>query len=252
MRKLSFWARHHKQAARLIIILSFILLTLITYYSGTWLNDLGVMLPETTLLIAVLFYFAGVIVYPHRSGFHKRATTKSFYNRQKTGDFLLAASTFGMIVCISNNSNPAATYFPFLQAATNAKSTLPGDSTVKNYKSFLKFSSSMKNEEGKMLKWKERKKLLKEQVNGIKRSTELSKGEKTALIILSVLVALGLIFLVTSLACSLSCNGAEGAAILVGIGGTAVVIFLLVLAIRGITGKKKKPVEKPGSDTPGN
>ena len=82
MRKLSLWAKHHKQTARLIIILSFILLTLITYYSGTWLNDLGVMLPEATLLIAVLFYFAGVIVYPHRSGFHKRATTKSFYNRQ--------------------------------------------------------------------------------------------------------------------------------------------------------------------------
>ena len=251
MRNISVWAKTHQWPARIIIILSFLLLTVTGIITGLLLKDITVTVPAFALIALIITYGLAGIFYPKKTE-KRRFSTTGFYRRQKTGDFLLAASTFGMIVCISNNSNPAATYFPFLQAATNAKSTLPGDSTVKNYKSFLNFSASMKNEEGKMLKWKERKKMLKEQVKGIKRSTDLSKGEKTALIILSVLVALGLIYLVTALACNLSCNGAEGAAILVGIGGTAVVIFLLVLAIRGITGKKKKPVEKPGSDTPGN
>ena len=251
MRNISVWAKTHQWPARIIIILSFLLLTVTGIITGLLLKDITVTVPAFALIALIITYGLAGIFYPKKTE-KRRLSTAGFYRRQKTGDFLLAASTFGMIVCISNNSNPAATYFPFLQAATNAKSSLPGDSTVKNYKSFLNFSASMKNEEGKMLKWKERKKLLKEQVKGIKRSTEHSKGEKTALIILSVLVALGLIYLVTALACNLSCNGAEGAAILVGIGGTAVVIFLLVLAIRGITGKKKKPVEKPGSDTPSN
>ena len=251
MRNISVWAKTHQWPARIIIILSFLLLTANGIITGMLLKDITVTIPAFALIALIITYGLAGIFYPKKTE-KRRFSTAGYYRRQKTGDFLLAASTFGMIVCISNSSNPAATYFPFLQAATNANTTLPGDSAVKNYKSLLTFSSSMKNEEGKMLKWKERKKLLKEQVKGIKKSTELTKGGKTFLIILSVLVALGLIYLVTALACNLSCNGAEGAAILVGIGGTAVVVFLLVLAIRRITGKKKKPVEKPGSGTPGN
>jgi hypothetical protein len=39
---------------------------------------------------------------------------------------------------------------------------------------------------------------------------------------------------VAALSCSLSCSGQAGASALVAIFGTALVIFLLVLAIRGI------------------
>jgi hypothetical protein len=59
---------------------------------------------------------------------------------------------------------------------------------------------------------------------------------------LSVVVAIGLIYLVAALACSLSCNGSDAAALIVGIGGAALVAFLLIIAIRAITGKKKKKV----------
>ncbi|HRF20010.1 MAG TPA: hypothetical protein PK977_17660, partial [Chitinophagaceae bacterium] len=60
MRKLSFWARYHKKAARLIIFSSFLLLTIIGYYTGTWMNDLGISLSETILFLAVFLYIAGV------------------------------------------------------------------------------------------------------------------------------------------------------------------------------------------------
>jgi hypothetical protein len=59
-----------------------------------------------------------------------------------------------------------------------------------------------------------------------------------------VLVAIGLIFLALGLACNLSCNGHDGGAVLVGVGGTALVIFLFIIAIRSIyPGKRKKRLE---------
>jgi hypothetical protein len=98
----------------------------------------------------------------------------------------------------------------------------------------------MKDANGNLLKWKERKKLLKVQVRAIKQTEDISKGGQIALIVLSCLVALGLVLLVASLACELSCNGSEGAAVIVGLLGTGLIVFLLVLAIRAITGRKRK------------
>ena len=107
----------------------------------------------------------------------------------------------------------------------------------------------MKDENGKMLKWKERKKMLKEQVKEIKKANNLSNGEKALLVILSVLVAAGLLYLVAALSCSLSCSGSDAAAVLVGVGGIALVIFLLIIAFRAIYGrkKKKKKVAEPSA-----
>jgi hypothetical protein len=149
-----------------------------------------------------------------------------------------------MVLLVGNYHTSDTKIFSTLGAVIPANSTLPDDSTVKTYKSFTAFSESLKDETGKSLKWKEKKKLLKEQVKGIQKAADLSPEGKIALIILSVLVALGLILLVAALACSLSCGGSSGAAILVGLGGTGLVILLLTLAIKGINGKKKKE-EKP-------
>ncbi len=249
MRKLSFWARYHKKAARLIIVSSFLLLTIIGFYTGTWMNDLGISLSETFLFIAVLMYIAGVIVYPQRHGSLKRSKTKSFYIRQKICDTGLAVSTFLMIVYLANQPGTFIHTFIPASAISGNNLVLPKDSSAKTYKSIREFSASIKDKEGKLLKWKERKKLLKEQVRSIKKADNLSKGDKAGLIVLAVIVALGLAALVGALACELSCNGSEGAALLVGIGGTALIIFLLIITIRAIKkGKKESTTEPTGSD----
>lgn len=174
----------------------------------------------------------------------------AFYVRQKTCDGLLAASTFCMIVCLSNQPGEIFNYSASVNAAVPVNSYLPKDSTVvKKHKSIAGFAASLKDESGKSLVWKEKKKLLKEQVRAIKSNKEMSRGSKVALIILSVLVAAGLLALVLALACDLSCNGSEAAAILVGVGGTALIVFLLLVAIRAITGRKKK--SKIGKAKPG-
>ena len=111
------------------------------------------------------------------------------------------------------------------------------------------FYHSLKDENGKYLKWKERKVLLKQQLRSIRRADEMSKGAKIVLTVLSILVALFLIGLVLALACSLSCDGSVAGAILVGVGGTALVILLFVLAIRAINGHKRRNKPKPDGAT---
>lgn len=245
MRKLSLWAKHHKQAARLIIISSFVLLTIIGYYTGSWMNDLAISLPGTILFIALISYIAGVMAYPQRPVSKKISKTKSFYIRQKICDTGLAVSTFLLIVYLANHPGTFIHSFVPANAVSGNTLVLPKDSSAKTYKTIREFSASIKDKDGNLLKWKERKKLLKEQVRSIKKADNLSKGDKAGLIVLSVIVALGLVLLVGALACELSCSGSEGAALLVGIGGTALIIFLLVITIRAIKKGKKEPKEAP-------
>ncbi|MBC7875010.1 MAG: hypothetical protein H7Y01_13490 [Ferruginibacter sp.] len=241
MKKISSWAKDHKWSARIIIVLSFAILNILGVITGGLLTSLGITIPGAIFVFFACTYCAGFIAYPSRSLKKKKLGAAAFYVRQKSCDLLLAGSTFLMIVCLGNRPGQLFRYDMSFNAALASNTSLPKDSTLNTYKTIAAFSASMKDENGKSLKWKERKKLLKEQVKAIKKSTEPSKGGKVALIILSVIVAIGLLGLVLGLACNLSCSGSDAAAILVGVGGTALVVFLLVITIRAIQGKKKKP-----------
>ncbi|MEO7983985.1 MAG: hypothetical protein ABI688_07880 [Bacteroidota bacterium] len=240
MKKISRWARDHKTPTRIIIVISFLLLTVLGIATGNLLKDMDIAVASAAMFICVAVYVVSALAYPAKSLKGRKLNAAAFYTRQKTCDFLLAASTFCMIVFLSNRPDQLFNYSTPLGAAIPASAAVPKDSTLKSYKTIAAFSASLKDETGKSLKWKEKKKLLKEQISAIKKDGEMSNGGKTGLIILSVLVAIGLLALVASLACNLSCNGSEGAATLVLIGGTALIVFLLVVAIKSITRKNKK------------
>ncbi len=244
MKKISAWAKDHKWSARLLIILSFFVLNALGIAAGVLLSSLGISVPLWILVFFGCLYAAGFIGYPSRS-IKKKWGTRS-YARQKSCDLLLAGSTFFMIVCLANHPDRLFRYGGSLNAAVASSSSLPGDSSIKTYKSIPAFIASMKDEKGNTLKWKERKKLLREQVKAIKRSTEPSEGGKIALIILSVIGALLLIYAIAALACTLSCGGSDALAIIVAIGGTALVVWLTIVVIKSITGKKKK--KEPGKE----
>jgi protein-S-isoprenylcysteine O-methyltransferase Ste14 len=237
MKKISLWAKHNQWPARFIIISCFILLTITGILIGMLLDELNIVLPSAILSICITIYFTGILFYPSKP---RKFNPSLFYKTQKKFDFLLAACTLIMTICISNDRFQRLQYFPVLQAAAVSQPPVPADSAIKNYKTINAFSASLKGENGKSLKWKEKKKLLKQQVRAIKKSDELSKGAKAALIVLSIIVALGLLYAVAALACGIACNGSGAAAIIVGIGGTFLVVFLLILVIRGINGKRKK------------
>ena len=240
IKKLSLWAKNHKWTTRLLIIAAFILLDITGIIIGLLMNDLNIMLPPVTFYIFVILFFVAMGLYPDKATKGTLYSKHRFYIRQKTCDLVLAGSAFLMIVCISNDNMIFKENYIPVNAATQNSFAFIRDSTLKPYKSIAVFSASMKDKEGKLLKWKERKKLLKEQSKGIKKANDISKGGKAALMVLCGLVASGLLTLVLAWSCSLSCSGSDGAAILVGVGGTVAVIFLVILAGRLIYGKKKK------------
>lgn len=234
---MSVWARNHLWPARLLIVTCHLLLITSAIITGLLLNDLAVFLPAITLPVFTILFLIGMFFYPGKDA--KGLSKHLYYVRRKSCDGILAVSTFLMFVFTANHyDNPLENYSK-LNAATLATSALPRDSIVKTYKTIPAFNASMKDENGKLLKWKERKKLMKEQLKGIKKATNISSAEKTMLAILTILVALALMYVVIALACGLACNGADGAALLVLIGGTAVVVFLSILVFRAIYRDRK-------------
>lgn len=246
MISISNWAKHHQWLARIIIVASFIVLNVLGYKTGLMLHDTGIYLPVASIVFFVCLYAAGFIAYPFKNKKEKNPGKSSRYLRQKTCDIILAGSSFLMIVYFGNHKETLFRYsLPFNEAIASSN-ILPKDSTVNTYKSIAAFAASMKDKNGNFLKWKERKKLLKEQIRAIKRSKETSDGDKTGLIILAVLVAVLLIGLIAALACSIACSGSGAFAVIVGVGGTALVIWLLIRVIKNIKrGKNKEPDKAP-------
>lgn len=243
MKKISYWAKTHKWPARIVIIVSFILLTTLGLIAGRLMADLGIFISSAALFAFASAYFCAAMLYPAKENKSSGKHISSFYFKQKSCDLLLAASTFCMIVYVGNRPESLFQHTQPLNATVITEPSLPTDSVSKNYKSIKDFNASMQDENGNMLKWKERKKLLKQQVKEIKKANDLSDGEKTLLVILSVLVAAGLLALVVAASCNLSCSGSEGAAVLVGVGGTVAIIILLIIVIKAIYGIKKKKKE---------
>ncbi len=238
MKKISYWAKEHKCQARIAIVVSFIFLNILAFFTGHLLNQIGIFLLPQFLFGCFFIFIIALIAYPLKRQKGTKTKTSTYYYLQKSCDFILAASTFCMIVCLCNRPERLFQFYPQIKAFVVVSPSK--DSSVKHYKSISDFYSSLIDGKGNSLKWKERKKLLKEQVREIKKDNNTSKGEKIALIFLSCAAAAGLLFLVAALACNLSCNGSDAAAVIVGIGGTALVIFLLVVVIRAINGKKRK------------
>lgn len=243
MKQISLWAKNHKWQARIVIIVSFVMLTALGLLVGRLMADIGITFSSVALFAFATAYICGAMLYPAKKDKRSGSQSDSFYIKQKSCDLLLAASTFCMIVYIGNHPQSLFQHTQPLNATVITEPSLPKDSISKNYKSINDFNASMQDENGNMLKWKERKKLLKQQVKEIRKAKDLSKGEKTMLMILSVLVAVGLLVLVGAASCNLSCSGSEGAAVLVGVGGTVAIIILLIIVIKAIYGKKKKKKE---------
>ena len=248
MKKISYWAKAHKTQARIIIIITFLILNGLAFFTGYLFRQIGIGFLPGFLFVSFLLYFMAFVAYPSKNKKGTRFSPSSFYVIQKSCDFVLVASTFCMYMYVSNCPGSLNKLYPQAKAFVF---THPKDSVTKNYKNLNDFTLSLKDKAGKWLKWKERKKLLKEQVREIKKDNNLSPGQKTLLIILSVIAALGLFILVLALSCNLSCSGSDAAAAIVGIGGTALIIFLFIIVLRSINGKHRKrvPVREDASQS---
>lgn len=250
MKKISLWASTHKWPARFIIVALNPILIIIAFNTGALFYELNISVSVTAFFIFMGIFLTAVFSYPSRLQKKRASSSVNYYFRQKTCDFILAASSFCMIVYFGNHDKNIFQSNSEIQAAVSHPVSLPGDSSMKTYKSIAAFKASLKDEHGKSLSLKEKKKLLTQQVKAIKKAKDISPGGKAALIILSVIVALGLIAALAALSCSISCGGSAGLAIAVMVLGTVGIIILLVHVIRNITGKgKKQKKEEPKPST---
>ncbi len=239
MKHLSIWAHRHHWPARFLMTTVWITLFFLAIISGASLMKQNILLSPAVFSTLVVVFLLVVLFYPFRQ---QRKTIKAslYYRWQKSCDFLLAFCSFGMVLFAANQPGILFQQNGSLYAATTSPVSLPKDSSAKKFLPIKEFSKKMYDADGKLLKWKEQKNMLKQQVKAIKSSPGMSKAGKTMLTILAVLAALGLLLLVTALACNLACNGSGAAAVLVGAAGAGLVVFLLVLTIRAIYGKKKR------------
>ena len=181
-------------------------------------------------ILLVAATLAGFILYPQKKD---KKQYKNFYVRQKSCDAVLATATFVAVMMASFQANTATISFKPVNAAMST--IIPANNV-----------GIVKPPVVKKIPVKNIRKKVKENIKSLRATYKsTSNGGKAALIILSVVIAALLLIAVITLACSLSCSGSVAGAILVGVGGSAVIIFLLIRVIRRINkGKRirKEPI----------
>jgi uncharacterized membrane protein len=237
MRKISFWAKHHRFGAIAFLVIIKLLLAYIAFYIGSSLLDLDIHIPFFVFGIALFILVMAALIYPSRR--FTRLSKNQFYIRQKSCDFIVAACSFVMIGTLVNNNFPLPA--TTISSASNVTAIQP---TADEILASLKYrdKTTLTRQEKRILK-EEFKKQLK--VYAVAKVTgHTSDAGKAGLIILTIVAALGLLFLVASLACSLSCNGSDAAAVIVGVLGVALIVWGTIALIKRISkGPEKKKEE---------
>lgn len=234
MRILSLWAKGHILHARIIIILSHCLLILIACFLGEKLSQKGLALSPLWIYLLIAVYFTACALYPsqrHRDNFSKR----------KLADLVVATSGFLLVLCMSCQLNQPV---PLSQTAM---ANLPSAPPYYRYPEAQRLLDQFRSGERTHFNRKE-KRIIKKEFNyqllryAKAKLTGDKEGSNDALAILMVcIVAAGLLVLLGGLACSLSCNGSEAAAVVVGVFGTVAIVAGAVILIRHISKKSKTP-----------
>lgn len=241
MKIISLWAKNNVWNARILICIIYILLNVIGICTGELLREINIQLPETVLPLCLIFTAILAFGYPAKNNGSKGTCILSNYAHRKIFDFLLGLITF-ILICYTGNNREHL--FAKVESVS-ASIVYPDyhDTTLLRHPLITNFIQNLKTPETKQLSQRSKFKLIKKQVKTIRHATSLSDNDKTILIILSVLIALGLLFLLAGASCSLSCSGSEALAVIVLVGGSFLIIFFLIRIIKQIRHPRKKAEE---------
>jgi hypothetical protein len=234
MKHISVWALHNKWTARFLIIFGFSCMNSMALFWGNIISGEGFRIPLSIFILSVVLFCTTFLYYPSQT---RKSEMKHFYLKQKITDVILISSTFFFVLFGGNR-------------AENWTTTAHEATVLSEEKGKASFAEpSLHPEKKKNAAWKAFKKKLRSLIRQQRQAyKDLTKGERTALIILAFILLIGLLFGVAALACSLSCSGSEGAAILVAVFGGALVIFGFTRAMRAL--KRKKVQEAIPKDSP--
>jgi hypothetical protein len=230
MKSLSFWARDHKIAARIIIALCYVILNITGLFLGDLIYSVSGTFNVALLLIPVIMTITGYIFYPKKK---YKDSYQNFYVRQKANDFILITATFLFVVFAGNSVNRNFDLGNPVSASIIKRPAQNTQNIAKEKRShYPRFS----------------KKNLRQQLKAWRYSYRTAGDDKKSF--LTVLVIAGAIivfFFVAALSCNISCSGNEalGTTVLIlGIAGIAYGATKLIQRItRGPKAKKEKPAE---------
>jgi hypothetical protein len=190
---------------------------------GEKLADTGVHFSALSWDLLLGSFLFSSLFYPTRNtsiNFFKHT-----YLRQKAFDLALAISGFMLMVNTGNDPGTRASFVKMV-----------------NFNGYERQNVNITDNQNpaptQLLYHQSDKQLQDEQT--VVRKKGRSKGDNILLTSLAVLAALVLGFIVAAAACSLSCNGMEGLAVLTGIGGGLLVLVLAIWAIKSIWHPKQK------------
>jgi hypothetical protein len=218
MKQLSYWAKVNPQIARIFIILIYILINIAGLIAGSLLWASGIQLKGSFMFVLAVTVVSLYVIYPKKAVYYKR---KIFHG-------LMAVCTFLIITVFGNqlhSPNPQIFFVNTTQAVTH----------IANIdKHNIHEPTNIKKE--KRLQKKEARSLWKK----LAAKDDRSKAAKIFLIVLTVIIALGLLYLLAALSCTIACSGAEALAVLVAIAGTFGIVFGSIRIIQHILGKERK------------
>jgi hypothetical protein len=235
MKKISLWAYTNKWSARIIILTIYLLLNITGIFLGDLLQSMQVNLPAYMPDLLIIPFAVACFYYPERK---QKNSYRNFYYRQKCCDGVLVFITFLFIICLGNGA--------IMKSSLNTSSAISPTVLLpsKINLNILPTEKSTTTKTGFSIK--DLRKNLKRDIKRLRNEyRNTSDGGKIALIILVSVVAAILFLLLLALACDLSCSGAEGAAWIVFLLGTALLVFLLIKVIRAINKPKIKPQPEP-------
>jgi hypothetical protein len=233
MIKISLWAKRNFIFSRVLIVAGYLLLFLLCFFTGNALRDLQIHIPYKVLGISVILFLIASSIYILQKHILKKQFSFLYH---KTLDGLLLISTYLILLTVYNQ------YGSITNMVTGNNNIVYGsfapnisDASVNNIKKPIPENSQ-----------KIDKKTLKQNIKSyIKSYKQKSNGSKTLLIILSVLFAVGLLYALAALSCSIACSGSGALAILVAVAGTFGIVFGLIKLIERINKGPRKP--KPSS-----
>jgi hypothetical protein len=231
MKTLSKWAKANPVKARWLIAFSHVLVVLNAICLGILLFLSDWELWRLLLPLAANVFFIAYLLYPKKG--RKTGLFRHSYVRQKTHDFCLVFS-YGLVIALGVTHFFNCEEVPATRQMATQWMSLP---------SITENAATNTPELFQQLKMKPRelKKQIRHELKQLKKDLRKqgdnagTEAAKVLLILLTIALALFLGYLITVLACNISCSGNEGLALVVWLGGGALIIFLTILAIRKIT-----------------
>jgi hypothetical protein len=215
-RRISEWARNHKKATWGILTVLHLALGTAGFLAGKGLQEMGLELGHTSTFTLMGVFGVAALLYPMKHA--TRGLFRKGFARQKLHDLVLALSGFMLLVAAGNKMGGDNIFTRMGVPVVSVTEIFTAVQDIPGHSEFTEGTNDVAQEP-------ERK--------------GASNAVKILLTVLSVIILAAALYLLAVLSCYIACSGAEALALVVAIGGLAILLFAFIMVMREIWGRKK-------------